>query len=146
MKCSLESCRYNADGECCNEVAYEQCIGACEAVLGEDYKRFKEFKSKIIDAFKRSRINLYHVKIMYEAFGGGRYVVLGVNNCVSAIYPTYEEAEMCHRKLKEGTGFECPIIDLKEWEGECYDKTDNSVVVQAENGQINQNSVDNHSF
>lgn len=44
MKCSLESCRYNADGECCNEVAYEQCIGACEAVLGEEYQRFKELE------------------------------------------------------------------------------------------------------
>ena len=44
MNCSLESCRYNADGECCNAEAYQQCINACEAVLGEEYKRFKEWE------------------------------------------------------------------------------------------------------
>ena len=42
MNCSLESCRFNADGECCNAEAYKQCINACEAVLGEEYQRFKE--------------------------------------------------------------------------------------------------------
>ena len=44
MKCSLESCRFNADGECCNAEAYQQCINACEAVLGEEYQRFKEWE------------------------------------------------------------------------------------------------------
>ena len=44
MTCSLESCRFNADGECCNAEAYQQCIKACEAVLGEEYQRFKEWE------------------------------------------------------------------------------------------------------
>lgn len=44
MNCSLESCRFNADGECCNAEAYKQCINACEAVLGEEYQRFKEWE------------------------------------------------------------------------------------------------------
>lgn len=44
MKCSLESCRFNARGECCNAEAYQQCINACEAVLGEEYQRFKEWE------------------------------------------------------------------------------------------------------
>ena len=42
--CSLESCRFNADGKCCNAEAYQQCINACEAVLGEEYQRFKEWE------------------------------------------------------------------------------------------------------
>ena len=44
MNCSLSSCRFNADGECCNAEAYQQCINACEAVLGEEYQRFKEWE------------------------------------------------------------------------------------------------------
>ena len=44
MTCSLDSCRFNADGECCNAEAYQQCINACEAVLGEEYQRFKEWE------------------------------------------------------------------------------------------------------
>ena len=44
MNCGLESCRFNADGECCNAEAYQQCINACEAVLGEEYQRFKEWE------------------------------------------------------------------------------------------------------
>lgn len=44
MKCGLESCRFNSDGECCNAEAYQQCINACEAVLGEEYQRFKEWE------------------------------------------------------------------------------------------------------
>lgn len=44
MNCSLESCRFNTDGECCNAEAYQQCINACEAVLGEEYQRFKEWE------------------------------------------------------------------------------------------------------
>ena len=44
MNCSLSSCRFNEDGECCNAEAYQQCINACEAVLGEEYQRFKEWE------------------------------------------------------------------------------------------------------
>ena len=44
MNCSLESCRFNSNGECCNAEAYQQCIKACEAVLGEEYQRFKEWE------------------------------------------------------------------------------------------------------
>ena len=44
MTCSLDSCRFNADGECCNAESYQQCINACEAVLGEEYQRFKEWE------------------------------------------------------------------------------------------------------
>lgn len=44
MNCGLESCRFNTDGECCNAEAYQQCINACEAVLGEEYQRFKEWE------------------------------------------------------------------------------------------------------
>lgn len=44
MTCSLSSCRFNADGECCNAEAYQQCINACESVLGEEYQRFKEWE------------------------------------------------------------------------------------------------------
>lgn len=42
--CSLLSCRFNENGECCNAEAYQQCISACEAVLGEEYQRFKEWE------------------------------------------------------------------------------------------------------
>lgn len=42
--CSLESCRFNADGECCNAEAYQKCINARESVLGEEYQRFKEWE------------------------------------------------------------------------------------------------------
>ena len=59
MKCGLESCRFNADGECCNAEAYQKCVSASNAsyerclnslkkILGEDfegfYQRFKEWE------------------------------------------------------------------------------------------------------
>ena len=59
MNCGFESCRFNEEGECCNDEAYQKCVSSCNAsyerclnslknILGEDfegfYQRFKEWE------------------------------------------------------------------------------------------------------